>query len=479
MMSKKTDKIYFALIIALLVLILVVISILVFIPSEGQKQAIKQNEISQYFTSNDSADNFTKNKIEKTQNDLRSQDNLSDNPKNEAQRIENHLQNNSVIADETAQTYYFDNITYLVLNGAPSEKLNVFFIPLDVSKEFFHESMKNMLYSEGRQVSNTCGDVDSRGIFEVEPFKSNLNKFNVLYSEKEFNSSFFGCSYTDMTSIRSKSSLYCNLEKIKSSVGQKVDVIVLVGQNYTTSASPFIIYYGDQESVEPIPYQHGFVHEFAHAFGGLNDEYGGVYSYKCDGWSCHYTMLPDLCADSASSECFVRAQKEISYIPNEDIIGCPKWCAAYDRDKLFKLSESCIQKKTMSECVVGAGNCLWFNQKHPWFDANCVPRKTFEPEEDIGLDCSDPCVMAQHPRHLSFFPGCSNDNGGMMSNLVGDFNIVSKNHLQIALKCCFPPQHSEECRIFSEKFTLPPDMENHPFKSQYDFFSTCYSLRIN
>jgi len=361
---------------------------------------------------------------------------------------------------------------YLVQNGNFSKKLDILFIPLNISNETFNAAIQNMLYSKGKPVNNSYGNITSRGLFKVEPFKSNIPKFNIEFSKKEMNFSFFNCNYGSWTpGLGDKPPLTCDWDKLKQNIGFEPDVIVIVGKDFSTQASGRIVLMGDPQSGSTDPgadYSDSFVHEFAHAFGGLTDEYGAPFSYNCNNGNCYYIFSPDPCVNSENPSCFSNVEKNIEITPNEDTLGCPSWCESYNRTKLAEISEVYTKWDNMSSCLQNGG--IWFKQKHPWFDANCIPSKLFD---DIGINCSASCVFSRHYSHVAFSPG--GEFGGMMLNQIGDFNPPSFNHLSMALECCFPKNSSSDCKQFSEKFkNLPADV-NPYFKVSYDQSSQCYN----
>jgi len=363
----------------------------------------------------------------------------------------------------------FNDFKYLIENGNSEEKLDIFFIRFNITEEDFENAIDSILYSKGRQILNSpCGNITSRGLFEVEPFKSFQNKFNIEYADKQLDFNYFNCQYKQSLGLVSKPGLYCNWRELKKNIPFNPEIIVVIGKDFQTFANEEIILMGDPHSSSVdtnAGYEDSFVHEFGHAFGGLTDEYGASFTSNCDN-DCYYVTLPDPCINSKDPSCFSRTEKEISLVPNEDIIGCPKWCEEYDENKLDELSERCISVNNKQDCFLMHG-CLWFEQKHPWFNANCVPGTT---EINIGIDCN--CMLRRHFNHLSFSQACT--DGGMMWSQYGDFNPVSKEHLKTALECCFPKSNSVKCRGFSEKFKLSSEINSY-FGFAYDKFAECYS----
>jgi len=368
---------------------------------------------------------------------------------------------------------FYENYEYLVNNGNPADKLDVFFIPFNISNDFFHELMDKMIYSDGRPVNNICGNVEARGLLKIEPFKSNPYKFNIEYSNKSLDLDYFNCFYYGEDPFYSKLYMSCDWNKLKQNIPFESDIIVIAGKDFRTVADQTIILFGDTASADPTtPINSGFEHEFAHAFGGLTDEYTYSFTYNCQGENCYYVTRPDPCVNSEDSNCFSNIEKEIKFIPNEDVVGCPKWCEDYNKTKLMEISKECTQIKNMRDCLSGglnSGGCLWFNQKHPWFNASCIPRII---RENIGINCTSQCILGQHYGHIGFSPDCS--EGGLMKNNVGDFNPVSIDHLSKALNCCFPPQNTLECKEFSEKFKFLEGTYPY-FKFAYDKFSNCFA----
>jgi len=328
-----------------------------------------------------------------------------------------------------------------------------------------------MLYSKGIPTQNRGGNIYNRGLFEVEPFKSNMSKINIAIGNTlDFN--YYSCEYLENYDVYSKRPiLNCNWKKLKTSFSFTPYVIVIVGENFATAADKDVILMGDpkdKDSHSDASYEKNFVHEFGHAFGGLTDEYSYTFTYNCNDQNCYYVTIPDPCMRSTDPNCFTHTENEINIIPNEDVIGCPKWCKDYNKDLLFELSENCTSLNNINSCILNKedGGCLWYYQKHHWFNSNCVPRLIYT---NIGINCS--CILNQSYSHQSFVQG--NDQGAMMDNSIGDFNPISQLHLKTILDCCFPISNSLICKDFAQKFTL--DKNNNPyFRFAYDKFSKCY-----
>ena len=164
----------------------------------------------------------------------------------------------------------------------------------------------------------------------------------------------------------------------------------------------------------------------------------------------------------------MNVEKNINITPNEDILGCPSWCKNYNQTLLSEISNECTKINNMKDCL--QEGCIWFKQKHPWFNSNCIPSKTFE---NIGINCTSSCVFSRHYSHIGFSP--SGKDGGMMLNQVGNFNPPSFEHLATALDCCFPKNNSAECKKFSNQFKNLPSDVNPYFKIAYDQFAQCSS----
>ncbi len=334
--------------------------------------------------------------------------------------------------------------------------------------------MNASIYSEGRSVSNDCGNIEARGLLNVEPFKSHKNKFNIIYTDQQLDFDKFNCGYGYPYGKDSIPYLNCDWDSLKQEFPFNPDIVVILGKDFITSAPEDVILFGDLASADPTtPINHGFVHEFGHSFGGLGDEYTYPFSYNCNETDCWYTYSPDPCTEGDDEYCFEDLEKNLVPIPNEDTVGCPKWCEGYDKAKLIELNSECSQIDNIAECFQDSASCVWFELEHPWFGSQCVTRKTWE---DIGINCTSGCYLGSHYSHLSFSPSCS--EGGMMSNTIGDFNQISENHLSDVLECCFPIGDSEKCKAFSEKFNLPDDV-NPYFKFAYDKFSKCSSNGIS
>src|SRR3989344_591989 len=99
-------------------------------------------------------------------------------PENRREVYDSCTKNGTLIESETSETEEVLGFKYLIKNGRFDEKLDVLFISFNISEKQFNESINNVLYAKGKETENVCGNIYSRGLFEVEPFKQMSNKFN-------------------------------------------------------------------------------------------------------------------------------------------------------------------------------------------------------------------------------------------------------------------------------------------------------------
>lgn len=166
--------------------------------------------------------------------------------------------------------------------GNPSDKIDVVFLPsgyTDMSK--FESDVLKFLDFSGK----------NKGLFALEPFKSNADKFNIyLVNESDNLGCNLGCQGID-------SMICCNDNKVSEFASQcPSDQIVVIQdtKEFCGTASYYAKVCAISRGAEV------FTHEFGHSFGGLGDEYD---------YSAYYPTYK---------------AEQYDY-PNCDSSGCPKW----------------------------------------------------------------------------------------------------------------------------------------------------------
>lgn len=344
-----------------------------------------------------------------------------------------------------AQTDLGEKI-YVLENGNPQEKLDLLFIPSNISNfSTLRSKLNDILYKSGININGE----PMVSLFTVEPFKSHKSRFNIAYVDKNIDEDLFGC-YKESADPNQPPKLHyyylCNDSKIKE--GYKIfepDYIIVIFDEpgYTSSGGEIQYLSINLESSSRFAtLSWTFVHEFGHQLGGLADEY-----VTTDSPSRH-------CGTAVSSTCFENYEKALEYYPNLDTLGCPKWCQSYDLNKdtiLMRENSECGAIKNQADCraILGGASCTWFELKHPFFNSHCV---TTQGGGNIGINCEGDtgCYFGGDYGQLAFNPG-----GSIMGGAT-KFNKLSKDHLESILNCCYPRKETSFCQSFRNQFKNIP-----------------------
>lgn len=347
------------------------------------------------------------------------------------------------------------NQQYVLKNGDPEEKLDILFIPwrmTDITQ--LPTLIEKLLYV------NEPGPFD--GLFQFVPFSENQQKFNVSFIDKNIDEAFFECFVEEgQPGDPLGSYLYheCNDHLVKEGYARfQPDYIVIIFDlpiGYHSTGGEIMYLESDAGSENDIPELENyvawvFVHEFAHQFGGLADEYirgTGTVSYYCG-----YDTDP---------ACFDRYYQGIEAIPNLDKAGCPKWCTEYNLQPLIDENSDCGSKLTKEECLNdGDSLCTWFTNPHPVLGKRCVVSSS---RTTTGLQCMEKvtCNLGADYAPLAFRP----EEASLMNG--GEFiNTPSEQHLSKALECCYPKSDTAECQRFRESLASPnPETNYHLAKA--------------
>lgn len=154
----------------------------------------------------------------------------------------------------------------LIYNGDPKKKIDLTFVGLNyTSLEKIKADINQNLY--------TNVTVPSAGLFEVEPFKSNQNKFNVYALNN---------TCLNLTDIYENTTRFIN--EVAAACPNTNQIVVIVNDNgipALDNSSEIVggwAYPADNSSIGfAITFSKGdgtaITHEFGHSFGGLCDEY--------------------------------------------------------------------------------------------------------------------------------------------------------------------------------------------------------------
>jgi len=223
--------------------------------------------------------------------------------------------------------------TKTIDNGPNEKKINLVFISDGFLNDYdFDDFVKDHLAYNGE---------NAKGLFSVEPFKSNKNKFNVY---EVFNTNFYGCRHyadCDWNNIDYKAQLIKDACRIGS-----IDAIVIIK---TDSNHAHYGWYGPYHGkpfgfATSSPYSPSItVHELGHAFAGLGDEY----------W-VERTVYPF----QASYSSF-RHPDNPYYSINKNFVGCRNWCSGRINQQAacypaYQQWETCVQMYASNPAENGA-----------------------------------------------------------------------------------------------------------------------------
>jgi len=194
----------------------------------------------------------------------------------------NPVENKDVYSKIASFQIFNNNCISLKYNGNPSDKIDVVLVPSNYKslEKFTNDAIKYIDFA-GR----------NKGILALEPFKSNIDKFNFYIINQ---SNDLGC---ELNCQGISSMICCNDNKVSEVASQcPTDQIIVLNDdsNFCGTAS----YYAKVCTIARGP--EVLTHEWGHAFGGLGDQY--------DYGSTYPNYNPS----------------EYNY-PNCDNAGCLKW----------------------------------------------------------------------------------------------------------------------------------------------------------
>lgn len=351
------------------------------------------------------------------------------------------------------------------------DKINILFIPQRINETMnISNIIKNFFYQN--KTDNTVSEMDELkiepgiGLFNTEPFSNYSGKFNVAYMSNNLNETYFQCDVQDPNTVNDGELgfLMCNDTLITEKYASfKPDYIIIL---FNLPSMKYNSFYTKISyiNINNEDYVRTFVHEFSHQFAGLADEY--VYTDSPSS-TCGYYDQND---NTYTTNCFEEYFKEISFIPNIDTLGCPKWCKSYDKNKLMEEQKECAAYNNEEACANanGGGECTWFMTKHPFLNTQCVKAIGYV---DIGVGCEgdSKCVFGADYGQLAFNPGIDYSIMGGGEK----YNKPSEDHVKSILNCCYPRKETVECNNFRNKFSNLSDSVDESYKIAYGKIVNC------
>jgi hypothetical protein len=215
----------------------------------------------------------------------------------------------------------------LLNNGLPSSKIDLILIP---DAYLTIQEMNDFVLT----TKEYLGLIGNEGLFNIEPFKSNKDKFNIYYINKTV--SLGGCYHQSNTCD------YNQIEELKE-ICPSIDEVIVIFNNdhydtqythkaFANTCNHFATAIGHSNINGFIFNPNQLAHEFGHSFGCLKDLYFTQrYDYINPNW------------------------------PNIDVFGCPKWC---DGETLIPEpnNKGCTDFQTESLCETADfyPKCEWF-----------------------------------------------------------------------------------------------------------------------
>lgn len=254
-------------------------------------------------------------------------------------------------------------------NGNTADKLDVVFLP---------DGYSDM----GRFVDHVKLSINTMKL--IEPFKSNAKKMNFYYVAarnvkmiKSFNS--------EDAALVAQYSAKC------PAYDQK---IVLSGRSGASIGSWARLSKGLAVVTTTVPgFSMDVVHELAHSFGGLLDEY-------------FYPSTGVLYSE-------VSLKNTLAAGPNCDVSGCPRWCSGGVSANYAQYSAVCSAASSESSCesiVRETFSCVWsadeFGKNHRCTIYSAGGSLGEDAEESFGLSCQS---------GLGCFQGCANSAANLFS----------------------------------------------------------------
>lgn len=349
--------------------------------------------------------------------------------------------------------------------GKPGpNKIKIFFISDDVNKQKFNETMYDFV--KGRMLVNFKVPKHT-SFLSVEPFASNKDKI-IIYTIANDSTPLdckpgsWGESITAL--------MECDRVKTLSLVASLCptfnadrDFVTVITDKADGGAGGKMMSFGlkssfglnDRDNVA-LTLKQLFLHEFGHSFGLLADEY--IQFFRFDANPSHGII--DITGTS-----------EINI--NIDSAGCPKWCNSFKPvseytssqcHKIINENECRNFGRINRECKKSSESapdykdcCVWFEEKQPYFNSNCVPAIGLE---NIGINCipGAGCYFgALYGQQI--WRSIRDKNESIMDDhmLSENYNAVSIRHLQKVFDCCYPKTctgfPAQECSKFTSQWS--------------------------
>lgn len=379
--------------------------------------------------------------------------------------LEYRISHDTSIQDQDVATSLdLGNQHFLLNNGDPQEKLDILFIPWRISDLSSLPALVEKLF-----FVDDSGAYD--GLFMFPPFSENQQKFNVSYVDKNIDEDFFHC-YVQVPQPGDPPGWYLNHECSETLVKEgytrfQPDYIVILFDlplGYHSTGGEIMYLESDAGSENGTPELQNyvawvFVHEFAHQFGGLADEY--TYGSRIVSTQCGYD----------DPTCFDRYyERAIKAVPNVDQVGCPKWCTEYNLLPLIAENAICAGKLTEEECLGDGSTCNWFANPHPALGTRCVISYSWVA---TGTQCTEniACYLGADYAPLAFRPAIDSIMSGGQS-----FNTPSEAHLKKALECCYPKSDTADCQQFRASISNPDPETNYHLAKALRKIASCPAI---
>jgi hypothetical protein len=293
-----------------------------------------------------------------------------------------------------------DECVAFVKNGENSKKINLVFVPDGYITNEELENFKSVILPKyiGMNPNET-------GIFSREPFKTNMDRFNIYYIN-ENNSFGYDSSSVNINIATERVAKYCPF----------FDSIIVVVKDYLSGYAytgyNFAVVPGGRPDISGLFEEKITSHEFGHSFGGLKDEYTNIFPVSATNF------------------------------PNCDTYGCSKWCTGTPI-KPAPQWEKCASLNNDQQGCSNNPDCIWNSA----FSTHCMLKSSELGDFSEGLNCVEGTGCYHNCRGTNGFRSSLSSIMRYPQN-ADSFNIVSINHLAALFKCCYPQISGEFDDVF-------------------------------